>query len=571
MSEQYDFDMTGFEAVKKEFAEATSNRGELVTRFDGIEEIYFMDGKGSGVSGETISPSGRNKVDQATMLLTAGRPEFSVPRDKNTPDADKLSSTLEKAATKMWNASNAEQRMVVERELAFSAFMYDEMSARVLSTKDMLDALTEARDAAKEQDGYDERRWDADIEHAKRRMERTPYLIEPLYPKTAIPIYSRNELLAMGTSTEMRVADVKKDYGARVINQVAGQKDWATVTVNEWFDKTYRYTWLDKQDTPIYAEAHGLNFLPAASVRVKGKRFFTEVKRQNEPFLFSLLTSGMWPAENKMLTAWVKNVTGMINAGFYYKKANAEDTLETIPHNVIGAVVHGQGSLQPLSKDLINRDSLELWQLMNSIVGESTMQAQDAGIGGSAPFSMVALLSQIRRLPIIPVQQAEQVLLADLLEIMFRWMQHEKRDYDELKYAEIPNVIDVDVMLEPDLPQDKVQMATVVDSLTRGDDPMFDKEWGRAFMGEGQSEEIQKKIWTEKSAQAAFQQTAQQLLKMLAEGGLSNQERADVAGELTMRQKNFIEHGQDPNRPTPQQGMPVEAQVMPNEMQGGGG
>lgn len=560
-----DFDMKGWEQVKGEVADLESKRGVLRARFDKLEEIYFMDWKSKDPNvSETISPDGRNKVDGASMLLTAAVPTFNVPKDKNNPDAEHLSSQMEKAANRMWAQSNSVQSTAVETDLAFSGFMYDEITARVISTKDMLNATKEAEKQAKQDaTSYSKEYWKAEIEAAEQRSERTPYLFEALYPKIANPVWSRNEVLALYTKTEMRVADVRKDYGERGTKDLVTRKEWELVKVAEWFDKVYRYTWIDDASQPIYAEPHGLGFLPAASVKVKGKKFFDREERKNEPFLFSVLTSGIWPLQNAMLTAMANNVTALINSAFVFKPENAEAQLDTIRHEIIGNVIRAPGSLTPLSKELINRDTIEMWQMIDGIFEESTIYGQALGerVGGNAPFSMVALLAQAGRLPIVPVQRALRLILAQLMEIAFRWWKAEGKSYSyvaDFKPGDIPTVIDFDVEVEPDLPQDKVQMANVVQGLTGGEDPILPKRWGREFLGEGQSDEIQKEIWTERTAQMAYALGQEMLLQRLMQKGQPNQPD-------TQPQQPPVGNAQ--GIPGGEQGMPVPPQTMPPELE----
>jgi len=519
MTKTNDYDVKGWEAVKAEAKELESQRGILITRFEEIEKIYFMDWKSNSIT-ETISPDGRNKVNGAVMILTAAGPTWDVPQDKNNPDAERLSSRMEKAANQMWNASNRAQSNRVETDLAFSAFMYDEMTARVTSTQDMLDAIKEAAKEAEGEEGYNETYWKAEIEHAERRAEATPYLFEALYPKIAHPLYSRSELLALYTKTEMRVADVRKDYGERAVKALIGKKDYTSVDVCEWYDKSYRYTWIDGTKEPIFAEPHGLGFLPAASVKVKGRRFYDKAERRNEPFLFSVLTSGIWPLQNAILTAIATNVTSLINAGFVFKPESPEAELSTIHHEIIGNVVRVPGTLAPLSKELISSDTMELYRLINTIMENSTISGQALGsqMNATMAFSLASMLAQAGRLPIIPTQKAMETILAQLMEIAFRWWKQEGKTFayvSNFKPADIPNVVSFDVTVEPDLPQDKVQMAGVVSNLTGGEDPILPKRWGREFMGEGQSDEIQAEIWTERTANAAFAIGQQMILEML--------------------------------------------------------
>jgi hypothetical protein len=78
--------------------------------------------------------------------------------------------------------------------------------------------------------------------------------------------------------------------------------------------------------------------------------------------------------------------------------------------------------------------------------------------------------------------------------------QFEKVDA-ELQASEVPDVIDIKVQLEIELPQDKLQMANAANMLAQGESPLVSKRWVREnVLNIGQSGDMTKEIWGESTA-----------------------------------------------------------------------
>ena len=563
-----DLNLTGLKEVQAQAKNLKDTMSKRKENWAEIEDMVFM--RATTKSSDpgvklTIDPGPRNKTLGTANLLTAALPTWNVPREKNDPDAETRSSKIEHAANTMWARSNHIQGKRIERQMILSAIAYDEIHLRVVSTKDILDATKGNMAKAAEGENYDERMWQAEIEQARRINERTPYLFKLIPPPVCYPLWSAvGPLIAHYTESDMLVADAKHEFGDRAAKAIGSKQDFKTVTVCEWWDKVYRYTWFsDASDDPIYAEAHGLIFLPIVSQRVVGSDLFLDVARQNEPFLYGVLKSGVWKAKNSILTAVTTNLMALINAGWYYQKQDAEDTLASIDFGVIGNVLQGKGTLTPMAKNIVDQNTQALWSILDGLFEESTIYGTALGekLAPNMTFSETALLAQQGRLPIVPLQSALKESLAGAMEIAFRWMKVEGGKYDMLgglKVKEIPDMIEFDVVVEPDLPQDKLMQSQVAQSVTTGPDPLTSKRWAREnVLNEGQSDDLQREIWMEQMGTAAFQAGIQETL-------IIAKQAAEAMTQMIVGQ---AQQG-IPAPPTtmPQQGMPLPPTTQPDGM-----
>jgi len=527
-----ELDLTGWAEAQAEAKNLVTNFGTVKQRMQASEDAYFLEWKNKPKSPQvksTISPAARIKVQGAVRLLTATSPKWEVPKEKNDPTAEQLSSRIEKFANSMWLKSNNIQQLRVEEDVALSAFLYDEIQARVISTLDLLDSIKTADADAQKGDGYDEAKWKNEIASAEVAAKRTPFLYEAINPKIGYYIKSRLGLEAHYTETELLVADILAQFGQRAQGVLSGAKSYTTKTVCEWWDKTYHYVWVVGANEPIVAGKHGLPIIPVVAVRVEGSTLFTKPEQQNEPFLYTVMESGLIERQNEMLTVLFTNMAALMDAQFVHTKGSDQANSIEVNHNVIGGVVEVEpgGTFGPMTKNIFDPSVQKGLQLVDDLFDESTLYAQALGerVGGSDNFSLVSLLSQAGRLPLVPTQQALQTAFAALMEISFKWLKHDgqnaKYDYGEISAEEIPARLEFTVKVEPDMPQDKLQQAAIADQLTKGPDPMVSKSWARThILNEGQSDALQKEIWSEQASSFAFQSGVKDvvagMLRMLA-------------------------------------------------------
>jgi hypothetical protein len=121
-------------------------------------------------------------------------------------------------------------------------------------------------------------------------------------------------------------------------------------------------------------------------------------------------------------------------------------------------------------------------------------------------------------------------------------------------------VIEFKVVVEPDLPQDKLQQSQVAQNITAGADPLVPKRWAREnVLNEGQSDDIQREIWTEQMSTAAFQAGIQETL-------LIGQQAAKALTDMLVGQAQ-----QGAGQAQPPEGMQVPPNMPPAPQQSAGG
>ena len=568
--DEYEFDAEELAEVQAEAEQLRTTMQPRMQNWKDFENMVFMDWADAPADTTvkvTIDPGPRNKVLGLSNLLTAASPSWNIPKKKNDPSAEGMSSKIEHAANTIWTRSNRVQGKRIERQAIISAAIYDEIHLRIISTKDILDAAKGKQSQLEKGTDYDMAMCEAEVEQARIINMRTPFLFKLIPPPVCYPLWSSSgPLVCHYTETDMMVADVRNEFGERAAKAIGVLKDYHKVTLCEWWDKVYRYTWLkEAKQYPIYCEAHGLKFLPVISQRVVGSDLFTDPRRQNEPFLYGALKSQIWGAKNSILTALRTNLNALINTAWYYQKAGPEDALETIDFASIGNVISGLGSLQPLAKNIVDQNSTQLWGILDGLFEESTIYGTALGekLSSNMTFSETALLAQQGRLPIVPQQSALQEALANIMSLAFRWRKQMGGDhelYGGMTSEDIPEIIEFEVVVEPDLPQDKLQQSQIAASISGGQDPLVPKRWAREnVLNESQSDDIQREIWSEQMSTVAFQAGVQETLALAKQA-------ADAMNAMLNPQSGM------PGTPTAQQGTPAQqppqqGQPTPEQMQ----
>jgi hypothetical protein len=198
-----------------------------------------------------------------------------------------------------------------------------------------------------------------------------------------------------------------------------------------------------------------------------------------------------------------------------------------------------------------------------NLVDESTIYGQTLGepLGGNAPYSMVALLNQAGRLPLVTLQRRGSWGIGKAMEIAFMLMKdrggkRKVRDAGsvvELSSANIPDDLIIEATLDIDLPQDKKQAIQMAIAATSGDRPLLDFETARKdLIGEEQSDEIDKKVMAERYAWLEFQKDYQKEMAMAQAEVQQKIQQAQMQGQMPPPQD--MQQGQM------QQGVPPDQQ-----------
>lgn len=543
-----DYDDQAFKEAQQRSTEINTELNKLNVERKKYADLYFMDDYKMNAKAadeavvETISPGPHDKVLGAVRLMTATEPNFALPKERNKAGVISQSDPLEQLANLTWTRSNLTQQRKVERDLALTGFLFDDMHIQIISTHELLKQAQSGQKSAPENK---KKLWEARIKAAEMLSNYTPYLYEAVNPMTGHALRSRYGIEVYERTMDRKPWDIYAEWGERA-KEYTDDKSLIPVKYHEQWDLVNRIVWVEGKSTPIMCEPHGLPIMIFESTTGEGTDLFPDVVRQREPLLYGVLKSGVWASQNVVLTAIMSNVNALINAGLVFTQADKEDEPAVIEYDVIGntTVIPPGAKLESLIKQIINPDSLKMLDILDQMFTKSTLYDQALGqpISGSDNFSMVSLLAQAGRLPLIGVKTKMELMLSSVQKKSMTWLRLRGQAYStktdtgneiNVKPDDIPEYMEWKTTIEPDLPQDKMQMATLATTLTTGDDPIASHRWVREnIVNIGQPREMQKEIWGEKFANMRAAQVAQEFFDMMKQKQMAIQaaKAAQAAG-----------------------------------------
>lgn len=508
-----------FQEIKTRAEDLQGSFSERNQQYDEFEDMFFLNWKEEAKVKRsienvkvTLSPDPRNKVIGATRLLIASDPVFSVPGELNDPDAQSESENLEKFAQRMWQAAGKVAGSPVHYDLALSAELYGEVHLAIISTKDILDAA--------------QGRSPAHIARAERVYRRTPYLFEAWNPKDCF-----TEFDGMGLTTHFRRTITTKrhvwnEFGDNAVH-ITGKGHEECVHC-EWWDLENHLVWVEGFD-PVLNEQHGLSYIPIICAVTDGSTsLFHKPEEQRQPFLYGVSKSGLWNRQNLSLTVMFTLLHGLGANPMFLYEANEPEKELNIDWDVAGgyAVIEQGENFTPLAKQIIDPNLWNSMEVADNLTAESTIYEQTLGepLGKNAPYSMVALLSQAGRLPLVSPQRILGWAIGSAVEIAIKWLKEGNEtaaaryggEVLELNPDQIPDDFEIEAMLDVSLPQDDLQAANVANQLTEGDDPLVSQEWVlKNVLKVEQPSEMRSQIWREKAGSLRFMQYIAHQLAMV--------------------------------------------------------
>jgi len=504
-----------FDDIRAKAMSIKDGFGERDALYEDVDEAYLLkevDLPSYAWIKKTISPDARNKTIGAVRLLTAADPKWKVPRDKNKDSLDEeVASNVEKAAEMIWNHAGKMRKQPIHYTATLSAMLYGQID---IAIADMREVLKDEKNPVR-----------------KRRMERlanrSPLHFEVLSPRTCYPIYDAFGLASHFTYREMKVIDVISRWGSAAEEQLASKKKTEVVNYCEYWDDEIHAVWIDGQKEPLAFKPHELPVIPIASAIIEGGELFEEPEYQRQPFLYTMLKSHLHERQSLMLTLMYSNVfsTGA-NPTQVYKTNDISKSLD-VDYEVPGGLVKilPNEDLRPMEKQVIDPALRELYQVAEGKADESTMYSQTLGepLGGNAPFSMVSLLSQAGRLPLVPYQRMLSAVISDAMIVGLDLLRHNgggkfavgPADTGiELDLSTVPEDIEITASLEIDLPQDEFTQARIAMEVVKSG--LVSKERARdKYLGIGQSDDEDRQIWNERYmdtlSQAEFQKKVMEM------------------------------------------------------------
>lgn len=493
--------MLSFEDTKVYAESIKAAYGDRDTIFEGMEDIFLMENAELPTADwikETIDSTGRDKLLGAVRLLTAADPVWSVPREKNSDEIDQeLASDVEKAASMMWTASGRIKKTPVHYLAVLSGLLYGQADIAVTRTADLVGrAATPAQ---------------------KKRMEkiaaRTPLMFESLNPKICYPVFDGYGLAAHYSVREMLVADVRARWGDKVLD---GKKGTDVVDYSEYWDLEKHAVWVEGEDTPLLDEAHDLPVIPIASARMEGSELFDDEFKW-QPFLYTMYKASSYKRASLLQTVMYTNLfTIGSNPQLVHQKSRPDSTLTTNFDQIGGVLEVPQGdSVQQLNLTAVTPEMQQMYDLLERKIETSTIYAQTLGepLGANAPYSMVHLLSQAGRLPLVPYQRMLSNVITDAMQVGLEMLRAGKgtkvtakggNKGIELDFTKIPEDLELQATLDISMPQDRAQNAKTAIELSNSG--MISLERAREdFLAIGQSDDEQTVIWSEQMANNQFQ------------------------------------------------------------------
>ena len=443
----------------------------------------------------TKSPDARNTIIGASRLLIATDPVFSVPRDKNDAEANTAAEPIEKAASQIWQRAGRVRGAPIQDDVVLSMLLYAEAHIAVTRTSDLVEATKGASKAAQAR--------------AEEIAANTPFIFDVWAPSTGYPDLDSLGLRAYYREVTTTAGYVLDTFGDDARRALGSQDDrYANVVLCQFWDLDTRQIWLSGGE-PIRQEANPYPFIPIVVQLGEGSQLFSKPEQQRQPFLYTLDRTGLWERQNLALTVLYTHLFGIgANPQFLFRTSGvAPDAEPDVDWDVPGGRIRLRPGEEfaPLAKNAIDPSLLQGLEIANQKVPESTIfpQALGQSLGGNAPYSLVALLSQAGRLPLAVPQKKSGWGIAKAMQIALAWYREtgEQHPSIDLKPAEVSQHMELEAQLEVSLPQDRLQNANIATMLTK--DNTTSMQWVREnVLKIEQSDEMDKRIFKEKASQA---------------------------------------------------------------------
>lgn len=466
------------EEMKKRAQQVIATYGKRdTTLYNRYREMFFMEDENKRPSNAnvdekdwaiTISPSSRNEVVGMTRLLETG--EIHIIAKAKGDKADN-SDKIERALLSMLRVSGEYRRARIESDAALSAALY----GPVVLYSEALDDLLEVN-----KDKYKRRQ----LDEIKRR---TPFLIRSINPEQSYPEWGEFGLISHVWKYKVNGSVLKERWGTDA-------KPSQDYTVYDIYDCEYRLVYADGITEPLFADAHGLVSIPIISRYAGGSSLFFEPEKQIGSFLYAKAKSRLDKRENALLTAIATaiNMRGLMGPLLAIDHENAPETIQV---DYTGGIRFIKAKAQQVDDKVIDPVVFQWRALLKEIGGESTIHQQTLGMANNqGTFSGLAMLSSAGKLPLVDSQRAIEMAFRDVFLNILQRIKEEGIENELIQPSEIPDDIELEVTLEPNLPQDKLRNAQVAQSL--GD--LVSDEWKQSNLLQiGDSAEMRKQITKE--------------------------------------------------------------------------
>lgn len=445
----------------------------------------------------TTSPDARNQYLGALRLLTAVDPVIKVPYDVNDVTAKEYADKIEKICKAIWYHSGRILQKPVHYELVASLLRYGQFHLSITDTDDLLEVATK----------HDSKASKARKQRYERFSKVSPYIFQPLDPKCGNAEFDAYGLTAYYREQEMTYGEIASKFGE--IEKYKDKRSTDTLVYKDYWNLDVHYAWIDDDDEPVIGlENNGRHNLPCIPIVVQGAEgslLSDEPEYQFQPLLYGVWKGELWDRHNLELTAIYSNLFAVAsNAMFVHERSDPDSQIEVDFDNVGGIVHLNPGDkFSPLQRDVLNKDMLYGMEVIERMIEESTLYKQ---VFGQSPntrmaYSAISLLSQSGQLPLIATQRSGGWGIGSGFEKMFAMLKDKKKkrtaifesDVLDLDPKELKENLIIDVKLDADLPQDKLQQANIASMLKQYG--LASDSWIREnILNVGQSKDMTKEV-----------------------------------------------------------------------------
>ncbi|HPS40174.1 MAG TPA: hypothetical protein PL124_12215 [Candidatus Cloacimonadota bacterium] len=563
---------TTIEQAKEHAEDLVMNSADLKTMQDEMDAMILMDWTNNKPvrAGQqdslrfTTSPEARNAYLGALRILSSTEPIISVPRNNNDSKLNSVADQIEKICKGIWYQSGRLAQRPVHYDLLNSLLRYDEYHLAIKNTQDMLDQCKDTAASPAE----------------KHRLEKlaasTPYIFEAMDVKNGYWERDPLGLTCYYRKTSLTYAQAVNLFGEKAlekshISPTTRQSD--IIYHHDYWDLTVHYSWLDLygEVTPtdhllVGADDHGrhnLPYIPIVCQVAEASTLETDHKYQRQPLLYGAWKGSLWERMNLLYTIIYSNLFAVASNPMYIHEQSVPGSTVEIDYTVVGGMtnVPPGDRLTPMQRDVINQDIEKALMLAENKFSESTIYKQTLGGPSSSEnssFSMTSLLAQTGRLPLTNYQRCGGWGIGTAFEIMFDLMKDNGKTRT-LSYLQgkldidpkmIPDDLIIDVKLDADLPQDKLQQANVGSMLKQNQ--LASDSWIREnILNIGQSQDMTREIQEEMFVAKMFEE------------GLYNEMRKEIAAE---EQQKAQQQAQQAIQQFMQQNQARQRQPLPPEL-----
>lgn len=433
-----------------------------------------------------VSPDARNQVLGAARMMFATDPIINM----RAPEEGKKLTKVENFIKIALEMSGKITGVPLHHELILSAMLYAEMHTGITLTADL---LARAKATGK------------GVKRMERLAAMTPWIFVPYQPGTGYPEMGTYGMTGYYREVETTIRRLKEDF-SDLPESLVGKKGSDKVTLSVWFDDDRKAVWVGGEDISI--EYPDWPCFPVCVQLTDGSYLFDKEEEQRAPLLYTLMKSKLWEQETAALTAMYHFTKSMSAVPLFVHKSNssAKEKLKIEyskdrPYGVVELaqgeefdIVHNKGTIDP--------NLMESYQTARRLVEESTIYKAALGAPPeqASTFSELSLLATSGRAPLINPQKRGGWGISNILEtamLLSKDLNQEIKTFGmTLPASEIPALPMVDVILDIQMPEDSLQNASIVSTLTKAG--VVSKEWlQEKILHITDTEGMTKQIWFE--------------------------------------------------------------------------